>query len=145
MKNDNVIEIGSRVAQESKNELEQIVRAGARKMLQAAIENEVSEYIANHTGETDEDGKRLVVRNGSMPDRELITGVGKIGIRQPRVNDKRPGEKFTSKILPPYMRRVPSIQYELDEILPEAQVWPVQTVIQFTFLRWRHGAEAKGD
>jgi len=89
--------------------LEGLLRNGAREMLQRAIENEVAEYLERGAHLQDEKGRRLVVRNGSMPERELVTGIGKIKICQPRVHDRREGEQFTSRILPPYMRRVPSI------------------------------------
>jgi putative transposase len=94
--------------------IEDILRAGARRMLQTAIENEVDEYIEAHENILDENGHRRVVRNGRLPQRELVTGIGPIKVRQPRVNDKRKGDKFTSKILPPFMRRVPSI----DTLIP---------------------------
>ena len=79
-------------------------------MLQTAVENEVAEYVGRHVHMLDPGGKRLVVRNGHLPERDLVTGLGPVRIRQPRVHDRRPGEKFTSKILPPFMRRVPSIE-----------------------------------
>ncbi|MEI7836940.1 MAG: hypothetical protein WCK05_11110 [Planctomycetota bacterium] len=90
--------------------LEELLHTGARQMLQAAIEQEVAEYVERHAGRQDLEGRRLVVRNGHMPERELVTGIGPVKVRQPRVNDRRPGEKFTSRILPPFMRRVPSAQ-----------------------------------
>lgn len=89
--------------------LEGLLRNGAREMLQRAIENEVADYLEKGAKLKDEKGRRLVVRNGSMPERELVTGIGKIKVRQPRIHDRREGEQFTSRILPPYMRRVPSI------------------------------------
>jgi len=94
--------------------IEEVLREGARKMLQMAIENEVAEYIETHENILDENGHRRVVRNGHLPQRELVTGIGPIKVRQPRVHDKRKGDKFTSKILPPFMRRVPSI----DTLIP---------------------------
>jgi len=94
--------------------LEMIIREGARRMLQAAIENEVSEYIDRFKTETDLQGHRLVVRNGSLPEREIITGIGPLPMKQPRIRDKRAGKYFTSNILPRYMRRVPSI----DALIP---------------------------
>lgn len=94
--------------------LDEVLRDGARRMLQMSIETEVAEYIEGHSTHLDEQGHRLVVRNGHLPERELVTGIGPMPIRQPRVNDKRPGEKFTSKILPPFLRRVPSI----DALIP---------------------------
>jgi len=63
--------------------LEEIIREGARKMLQAAIENEVEEYLEKHKDERDTSSYRLAVRNGILPDREIITGVGPLRIRQP--------------------------------------------------------------
>jgi transposase-like protein len=94
--------------------LEALLRAGARKMLQAALEWEVAEYIERLKAEKDDQGHRQVVRNGSHPPRELVTGVGLIPIRQPRVHDRREGQHFTSAILPKYMHRVPSI----DALIP---------------------------
>ena len=79
-------------------------------MLQVALQLEVEQYIEQHAGQRDENGKRLVVRNGSLPGRELQTGLGPISVRQPRVNDRREGKQFTSGILPPYLRRVASIE-----------------------------------
>ncbi len=100
----------SRVESEARSTLEELLREGARKMLQAAIEAEVSDYTERHKSCLDESGHRLVVRNGHLPARSLQSGVGPIQLKQPRVNDKREGEKFSSSILPPYMRRSPSIE-----------------------------------
>lgn len=99
---------------EVKTALEELLQLGARQMLQAAIANEVGEYVDRHAGHVDPDGHRLVVRNGHLPERELVTGIGPVRVRQPRVNDQRSGEKFTSRILPPFMRRVPSV----DALIP---------------------------
>lgn len=80
-------------------------------MLQEAIEAEVAEYVDRHRAERDpESCHRLVVRNGSMPEREILSGVGPITVQQPRVRDRREGMKFTSAILPPYLRRAPSLE-----------------------------------
>jgi putative transposase len=88
-------------------------------MLATAIENEVVEYIAEHENQRDACGYRLVVRNGWLPARTIQTGVGPVEVEQPRVNDKRIDENgqrihFSSKILPPYLRRTKSI----DELIP---------------------------
>ena len=95
--------------------IDQILRNGARLMLQQAIEREVAEYVEQHAAELDADGHRLVVRNGSHPRRTIQTGSGSIEVRQPRVNDKRVDEngerlRFTSKILPPYLRKSKAIE-----------------------------------
>jgi len=88
-------------------------------MLQAAIENEVAEYLEKHKWLRDEEGLCLAVRNGHLPEREILTGVGPICIRQPRVDDRKlrgviQTEPFTSRILPRYLRRIPSI----DNLIP---------------------------
>ena len=112
--------------------LEELLRAGARRMLQAALEFEVETYLpvrCTQTGiesfqdEKDDQGHRQVVRNGSHKPRELITGVGQIPIRQPRVHDRREGKAFTSAILPKYMRRAPSI----DALIPALYLKGVST------------------
>jgi len=101
-------------ATEKNSPLEEIIREGARKLLQAAIEHEVSAYIDTFKEQRDENGKRMVVRHGFLPKRDLLTGIGPLSIKQPRVRDKREGKSFTSDILPRYMRRVPS----LDNLIP---------------------------
>jgi transposase-like protein len=103
--------------------LEGILRQGAKQMLQAAIENEVVEYIDKCRDLRDADGRCLVVRNGSCPERDLVTGIGKVRVRQPRVHDRRGGQRFTSRILPPYMRRIPSI----DALIPALYLRGVST------------------
>jgi putative transposase len=80
-----VVSLEERAKDEQKPFLEQLLREGARKLLQAAIENEVLEYIQFHKDRLDENGQRLVVRNGHRPEREVISGVGPIPVRQPRV------------------------------------------------------------
>jgi len=104
----------NQVKEESKSALELIIREGACRMLQAAIENEVVEYVERFKNERDFNGHRLVVRNGSLPERQIITGIGPVKVKQPRIHDKREGEAFSSNILPRYMRRVPSI----DALIP---------------------------
>ena len=114
MEKSTVVSLEDRIVAESRSGLDELLREGARRMLQAAIENEVAEYIDRHAGERDEAGLRQVVRNGRSPKRDLVTGVGPLSIEQPRVDDRREGHRFTSKILPPFMRRVPSI----DTLIP---------------------------
>lgn len=99
--------------------LSEILRQGAQKMLATAIENEVQEYLAEHARQLDQDGHRLVVRNGHLPERQIQTGIGQVTVQQPRINDKRVDtngqrQRFSSKILPPYLRRTRSI----DELIP---------------------------
>ena len=95
--------------------LEQIAREGAQKMLKLALENEVDEYVEKHSSKVDRNGKRIVVKNGSMPKRDIVTGIGPLTIKQPRVDDRSlANQRFTSNILPRYMRRIPSV----DNLLP---------------------------
>lgn len=140
MKNGTLIEIGSRVKNESKTALEEILRDGARILLQEAVENEVREYVERQSEIRDEEGKRLVVRNGRMPQREIITGVGRVRIEQPRVNDKRTGMKYTSNILPPYMRRVPSV----DALIPALYLKGISTGDMYEALEAILGKKAAG-
>lgn len=94
--------------------LDELAVCGAQRMLAVALEAEVAEYIDRHRDQRDENGHALVVRNGKAGQRRLATGAGVLEIRAPRVNDRREGERFTSTILPPYMRRSP----RLEEALP---------------------------
>jgi len=113
----------SRAVAESRSFLDEIVRAGAQRMLQVALQAEVTDYVERHADLVDSAGHRLVVRNGHMPERELLSGAGRLGVRQPRVHDSRPGRKFRSRILPPYMRRTPT----LDNLIPALYLKGVST------------------
>ena len=109
-KYDSKKEEGKQEENESRSVMEEILRNGAQKMLQKAIEWEVSEYLLKNEKAKDEEGYRLVVKNGWRKPRNLQTGIGDIEIEQPRVNDKREGRKFVSNIIPKYARRSPSIE-----------------------------------
>jgi transposase-like protein len=95
--------------------IDDILRDGARRALQSAIEREVDDYIERNRHSVDDQRHRLVVRNGHHPARRIQTGTGPIEVRQPRVNDRRIDEqgqriRFTSKILPPYLRKTKAIE-----------------------------------
>ena len=105
------------------NSLEGMLREGARRMLQAALEMEVATYIEQCKGQVDENGYRQVVRNGHHAPRAVVTGVGPIPVRQPRVHDRRADHQFSSAILPPYLRRTPSI----DALIPALYLKGVST------------------
>jgi len=113
----------SRVESESRSSLEEVLRKGARELLADVIENEVAEYIERHKRAVGQDGRRLVVRNGYLPEREILTGIGPLAVKQPRVADRREGERFSSQILPPYMRRVPSV----DALIPALYLKGIST------------------
>lgn len=93
--------------------LDDLVRQGAQKMLMAALEAEVESYISQFLAERDESGHALVVRNGYAQERTLRTGAGSLRVKAPRVNDKRLDQQFTSKILPPYLRKAPQLESAL--------------------------------
>src|SRR5215212_6283892 len=101
-------------------DLDELARQGARRMLAAALEAEVDDYLAAYAGERDEHGRRLVVRNGHARQREVATVAGSIPVRAPRVDDRRvdpaSGERvrFRSVILPPWCRKSPKVA----EVLP---------------------------
>jgi transposase-like protein len=100
--------------------IDEIVREGARRMLAEALQAEVDAYIAAFAAERDENGRRLVVRNGYHHSREVLTSAGAVEVTVPRVNDKRTdpatGERkrFSSAILPPWARKTPKVT----EVLP---------------------------
>jgi transposase-like protein len=99
--------------------LDEIAREGARRMLVAALETEVAAYLEAHGDERDDEGHALVVRNGKGRTRKITLGAGTVPVSAPRVNDRRTDpdggrRRFTSRILPPYMRRSPKVA----EVLP---------------------------
>ncbi len=99
--------------------LDELAREGARQMLQKALEVEVTAYVEGRAEERDDRGYALVVRNGKARARKVTTGAGTLEVRAPRVDDRRRDEhgarqRFTSHILPPYMRRSPKVS----EVLP---------------------------
>ena len=79
--------ISFRAQFDEKSPSDELVREGARKMLQAAIDAEVEGFLAQHADRRDERGRRLVVKNGSLPEREILTGAGAIPVTQGRVRD----------------------------------------------------------
>lgn len=111
---------GSNPAGESCSVLDEIVRDGARQMLAAALRAEVAAYVDQFADQLDENGRRLVVRNGYHHEREVMTAAGAVAVKAPRVNDKRvdadTGERqrFSSKILPAWARKSP----EISAVLP---------------------------
>lgn len=92
--------------------LDGILKKGAQKMLQAAIEAEVTQFVEKHSTLLDENGYRKVTKNGYTPERLIQTGVGALSVKRPRVDDRKLPEedRFKSMILPPYMRKSPTIE-----------------------------------
>ena len=100
--------------------LTQVLRDGARALLTQAVEAEVCEFLAATADLKSDDGCRRVVRHGHLPERQIMTGIGPVAVRQPRVRDREAGAddpariRFTPTILPPYARRSRS----LDTLIP---------------------------
>src|SRR5712691_7704289 len=94
--------------------LDDLARVGAQRMIAAALQIEVDDYLARFRDERDAAGHARVVRNGTARARPVLTGVGPLTIAAPRVNDRRVlagvRQKFTSTILPPYVRRSPRVE-----------------------------------
>jgi len=123
--------------------LTDILREGAQQMLATAIEAEATEWINGHSHLTDETGHRQVVRNGYHNKRKITTGLGLLEVEQPRVHDRRPEgerEKFTSKILPPYLRKTRSIE----ELIPWLYLKGISTGDMNEALQSLLGAECPG-
>lgn len=115
---DTIFESGVPTA-DTKDVLTEVLRQGARRLLAEAIEAEVAEFVAGYQALRIEAGRQRVVRNGRLAEREIQTGLGGIAVRVPRVRDRGgPGSsepiRFTSRILPPYLRRTKT----LDALLP---------------------------
>jgi len=123
--------------------LTSILHQGAQRLLAAAIEAEVDGWIESHTHLTDTHGHRQVVRNGYLPKRDIQTPIGTVEIRQPRVRDRRPAdqqERFSSNILPPYLRKTKSIE----ELIPWLYLKGVSTGGFTEALQALLGPDAKG-
>src|SRR6201987_2352027 len=94
--------------------LTEILRSGARALLTQAVEAEVAEFLARHSDLKTETGRQRVVRHGHLPEREIMTGIGPVAVRQPRVRDREATEgarvRYSPSILPPYARRSRSLE-----------------------------------
>jgi transposase-like protein len=129
---------------ETKAVLEEVLREGAQRLLQAALETEILEHLDRYRDLRDDRGRRRVVRNGSHPAREILSGIGPIPLRQPRIDDRvlaGIGEtRFSSSILPRFMRRAPSI----DAVVPVLYLKGISTNDFPTALEALLGPGAKG-
>ena len=101
----------------SPDPLTDLLREGARELIAQAVEAELNAFLDAHAGQTDAIGRRRLVRHGHLPEREVQTGIGAVPVKVPRVRDRAPAGaplRFSSTILPPYLRRAKSIE----ELLP---------------------------
>jgi len=115
MSKDNVLALRNPgIANEVSDVLTQVLRDGAQQMLARAIEAEVADFLERYRSDMDQAGRARMVRNGYLPERTIQTGLGEVGIKAPRVRDRASKIRFTSSILPPYLRRTKTIE----ELLP---------------------------
>uniref|UniRef100_A0A1S7LGR0 Mutator family transposase n=1 Tax=Magnetococcus massalia (strain MO-1) TaxID=451514 RepID=A0A1S7LGR0_MAGMO len=109
MNNDKIV--GLKKPEEFEDELTALLRGGARQLLAEAIEAEVEDFLKAFQDYKDSRGHRHVVRNGYLPEREVQTGIGSIGVKVPKTRDRSgSGLKFQSQLLPPYLRRSKSME-----------------------------------
>jgi putative transposase len=94
--------------------LTEILRNGARALLTQAVETEVADFLGRYADLKTEAGHQRVVRHGHLPEREIMTGIGAVTVRQPRVRDRGAADgeriRFSPTILPPYARRTKSLE-----------------------------------
>ncbi len=140
MRNDTRIELKTPEVQDH-DPLTAVLQRGAKKLLAQAIEAEVERFVVEHAADRDDQGRRQVVRNGHLPEREIQTGIGAVPVRMPRVRDRSgQGRQFTSTILPPYLRRTKS----LEELIPWLYLKGISTGEFSEALQALLGPEAPG-
>ena len=121
--------------------LDELVKRGARKVIQQAIEAELADLLSKHANVVTLQGKRAVVRNGYLPEREVLTAAGAIAVRVPKVRDRAgSGVKFNSNIVPPYVRKSPRVS----AALPWLYLKGISTGDMSEALRVLLGEDAKG-
>jgi len=97
----------------SPDPLTDLLRQGARELISQEVEAELNAFLTAHADQTDAAGRRRLVRHGHLPERKVQTGIGAVAVKVPRVRDRAPQGaplRFTSTILPPYLRRAKSIE-----------------------------------
>ena len=113
MGDDRVVLLGRQSQPE--DPLTELLRQNARQLLQAAVQAECAQFLAQFGDCRDSQGRQGVVRNGYLPEREVLTGIGPVPVKVPRVRDRTGGDaRFESKLVPSYVRRAASI----DAVLP---------------------------
>ena len=127
----------------SHDALTEVLHAGTQRLLAQAVQIEAEEWLAARAEQVDQQGHRLVVRHGYLPERQVMTGIGLVAIQPPRIADRRPRdqrEKLDRKILPPYLRRTSS----LDEAIPWMYLYGISTNDMSEPLEALLGPAAKG-
>lgn len=109
MKKNKVISIVK--PEESADLLTGLLRSGARELIARAVQAELAEFLCQHQGMQDDQGRPLIVRNGYLPQREIMTGLGPVDIKVPKTRDRgEQGIHFRSELLPPYIKRTKSVE-----------------------------------
>lgn len=142
MNSDNLISLPASETTESFSDaLSDLICRGARQIIAQAIEAELQDFLAQYRDHRDERGRQVVVRNGYLPERTITTGVGEVEIQVPKVRDRSgSGIKFTSQLLPPYLKRARSVE----ELLPWLYLKGVSSGDLSEALSSLLGTEAKG-
>lgn len=129
---------------DGRSALDELIREGAQRMLQAAINAEVEAFVAEHAESRDAQGRRQVVRNGHLPSRELLTGAGRLALQQPRVRDNSADPerrvRFSPSVLPAYLRKSPAVE----ELIPWLYLKGISTGDFSEALQALVGEQAKG-
>jgi transposase-like protein len=124
-----------------RDELSDLVRDGAQRIIRQAVEAELKAFLGIHATERDAEGRRAVVRNGYQPEREVLTGVGPVSVRVPKTRDRTgSGRCFRSELLPPYLRKAK----RLEAVIPWLYLKGVSTNDFDEALRALFGESVKG-
>ena len=142
MSKDNLIEFKAPASDATFSDaLSDLVRAGAREIIAKAVEAELQTFLSGYEELRDEQGRKGVVRNGYLPERTVMTGIGEVSVQVPKVRDRTgSGIKFNSLLLPPYLKRAKSVE----EVLPWLYLKGVSTGDFREALASLLGSQAKG-
>jgi transposase-like protein len=124
-----------------RDELSELVRDGAQRIIRQAVEAELEAFLTEHAGERDAEGRRAVVRNGYQPERKVLTGVGAVSVQMPKTRDRAgEGRCFRSELLPPYLKKT----RRLEAVIPWLYLKGVSTNDFDEALRALFGDSVKG-
>lgn len=125
----------------SEDPLSELLRAGAKQLIAEAVEAEIQEFLAQYAELRNKKGQRQVVRNGYLPERDILTGIGEVGVKIPKVRDKSGQRiKFNSVLVPPYLRKSKNVE----DLLPWLYLKGISTGDFQETLHSLLGADAKG-
>ena len=140
MSKDTVID-ATNPGERKRDELTDLLREGAKRLIAEAVDAELATMLAQFVDYKDQSGRRFVVRNGHLPEREIMTGIGPVSVQVPKVRDRSGTRiKFTSALLPPYLRRTQSVE----EVLPWLYLKGISTGDMQESLEALLGKGAKG-